>query len=141
MSQISFYTLSSDDPDSRFLFACRLTEKARSMGHRIFILADSAEQARRLDELLWQFKATSFIPHSVMDSEHPGAEAVAIGTTRQLEFHDDVLINLSQQACHGHARFKRINEIIAADPHSLACARESYRFYQAAGYNPETHKL
>ena len=141
MTQVSFYTLSSNDEPSRLLLACRLTEKARSLGHGIFIWAESTEQAQQLDALLWQFKAGSFLPHSVLETEHPDGEAIAIGTARQLEYHSDVLINLSEAACHAHQRFSRISEIVDADKQSLKTGRERYRYYQSEGYSPQTHKL
>lgn len=141
MSQINFYHLSDAEPDSRLLFACRLTEKARSLGHRIFINTASKQQAEQLSDLLWRFRPAAFLPHSLMEDQQPDAEAVAVGTSRQLEFHGDVLINLSQEPCHSHQRFQRINEVICQDKEILASGREIYRYYQAQGYQPETHKL
>ena len=141
MTQVNFYTLQDGDEERCLLVACRLTEKARQLGHRVFIQTESSEQARQLDELLWQFKTVSFVPHSLLETEQPDKEAVAIGTARQLQFHSDVLINVSGEACHGHERFSRISEIVGADKISLKQGRENYRYYQSQGYSPETHKL
>ena len=76
-----------------------------------------------------------------MEDNEPEAEPIAVGTTRQLEYHADVLINLSGQPCQSHQRFQRINEIICQDEDILAAARDSWRYYQAEGYQPQTHKL
>ncbi len=140
-SPINFYHLGSNEPDSRLQFACRLTEKARSLGHRVFINAASPEQASQISDLLWRARPTSFLPHSLMEDNEPEAEPIAVGTTRQLEYHADVLINLSGQPCQSHQRFQRINEIICQDEDILAAARDSWRYYQAEGYQPQTHKL
>ncbi len=140
MTQVNFYTLSSEDTQSRYQFACRLTEKAVALGHRVLIHADSAEQAAQLDDLLWQFKPASFVPHGLA-SESSGKESVLVSTGAYPDNMDDVLINLSAGACQQPQKFKRINEILNADPDVLQAGRNSYRFYQAQGCQPETHKL
>jgi len=142
MPQVSFYPLPDPDPDSRLRFTCRLTEKARRMGLRVSILADSDKQAEQLDALLWDFKASGFLPHSGPDSAQAGAsEAVLVGTDVGRLTHDDMLINLTVQPCAEHERFQRIDEILCADEQILAGGRELFRFYRAQGYQPKTHKL
>ena len=145
MTQVSFYSLSAEDPDARLAFSCRLCEKARSQGHRVFILAESSEQARQLDQLLWQFTASAFLPHSLATESSATAkserEAIEIGISEEQAMQADMLINLSDQPCQGHGRFQRIDEILCADEQILAAGRDAYRFYQAQGYKPQTHKL
>jgi len=140
MTQVSFYRLSDPDPDSRLQFACRLTEKARSLGHRVFIQAASPEQARQLGQLLWEYRPGGFLPHNLLDDDNP-PEPIAVGTSVQAGQHDDVLVNLADEPCGRHQHFTRINEVLCADDSILAAGRERYRFYQAQGYQPETHKL
>ncbi|PCJ22692.1 MAG: DNA polymerase III subunit chi [SAR86 cluster bacterium] len=141
MTQVSFYSLSSTNSDARMHFACRLTEKAYSLGHRVYIQAASTEQARSLDELLWQFSPSSFIPHAVANEKESENVSVVIGHTPPAEEHQDVFINLASQACESHSQFSRINEIITADKESLQQGRLRYRFYKEQGYQPETFKL
>ncbi|MEX2470467.1 MAG: DNA polymerase III subunit chi [Pseudohongiellaceae bacterium] len=141
MAQVSFYSLADSDPHSRLLFACRLTEKAAALGHRVFIQAESPEQAATLDKLLWTFKPSAFLPHTVNETGQPQHEAVAVGTARQLEFHSDVLINLADEPVHSHQRFKRINEIVCGDKELTARGRKHYRYYQGEGYEIETFKV
>lgn len=145
MPQISFYRLGAADPDSRLQFACRLTEKARQSGHRVFILSDSASQATRLDTLLWEFKPSGFLPHALPGTNSKAGdgarEAVVVGTDISQVEDPDMLINLTAQPCQEHERFQRIDEILCADEQVLAAGRDSYRFYQSQGYQPQTHKL
>lgn len=141
MTQISFYTLSTSETEGRLQFVCRLTEKALSLGHRVFIHTESMVQARQLNDLLWQFKPASFIPHGLAGDNDSNSDPVTIGMELPEPEQDDVLINLSGNACESHRRFSRINEIICADEESLGLGRDHYRFYQTQGYQPETHKL
>jgi DNA polymerase-3 subunit chi len=140
MTQISFYTLPSAAPEQRLHFICRLTDKAYSLGYRVHIHTESNEQAKTLDDLLWQFKATSFIPHRLSGEKADAEEAVTVGTELPNK-QGGVLINLTSQACQAHDKYARINEIISADDVSLERGRKHYRFYKSQGYQVETFKL
>lgn len=141
MAQISFYRLGSEEPDSRLAFACRLAEKARSLGHSTFIQAESEAQARQLDELLWSYRPGGFLPHSLLAGNQEDSEKVAVGLDQQQSQYSDMMINLSASPCPEPERFRRIDEVICQDPDILARGREAYRFYQSRGFQPETHKL
>lgn len=139
MTQVNFYALSSPDQESRRQFACRLAEKTAQLGHRVFIQVDSAEQAAAMDTLLWQFKPSSFVPHALAESAV--SEPVIIGTQSWQAEYEDVFINLSGHPCQHLTRYQRVNEIMSNDPDELQAGRQSYRFYQQQGFQPETHKL
>ena len=49
MTQVDFYILPSADPSARLDFACKLTEKAWRMGHRIYLHCSDAAQRDDLD--------------------------------------------------------------------------------------------
>ena len=140
MTQISFYTLSEEGLDARILFACRLTDKAWKLGHRVFIQTQSMEQAKRLDDMLWQYQASSFVPHCLLH-EKTGDEPVVISPELPHGSHHDVLINLSAGTHASHLDFARVNEIVSADQDSLKQGRVRYRFYQDQGHSPATHKI
>ena len=140
MTQVSFYTLSEEGLDARILFACRLIDKAWKLGHRVFIQTQSIEQAKRLDDMLWQYQASSFVPHCLLD-EKTGDESVVISPELPHGSHHDVLINLSASTHRSHLDFARVNEIVSADQDSLKQGRVRYRFYKDQGHSPETHKI
>ena len=71
MPEVSFYILPSESQEERYLFACKLIEKAYRSGHFCYVLTDDAEQSQILDDLLWTFRAGSFIPHQVYTGELP----------------------------------------------------------------------
>ncbi|MBL6904688.1 DNA polymerase III subunit chi [Gammaproteobacteria bacterium] len=141
MTQVNFYTLPSPELQSRLQFVCRLTEKAYSLGHRIHILTDSQQQSKALDDMLWQYSASSFLPHCSLDSGGDNGEPVTLGTELAAATHADVLINLSTQPCASEGQFSRINEVISADNESLEQGRFRYRFYKEKAMQIETFKL
>ncbi len=72
MTKVDFYILPSADPAARLDFACKLTEKAWRMGHRIYLHCSDAAQRDALDARLWAFKGESFVPHGPAESEPDG---------------------------------------------------------------------
>lgn len=141
MTQVNFYTLPSSELQSRLVFVCRLTEKAYSLGHRVHIQTESEQQSKSLDDLLWEYAASSFIPHKRVAGSNDSDEPVSLGTSLAGAQHADVLINLGVQASQAGEQFSRINEVISADPESLEQGRKRYRDYKQKDYQIETFKL
>lgn len=142
--KVSFYPLEQGGLDDALLFACRLTEKAMQLGHRVHLLVRSESQMQQLDELLWQFRADSFVPHQCLgseDAESPPDCLVTLGTVGHLPETREVLINLDETVWDEHQQFPDIREIIAAADNERSLGRVRYRAYQALGYPLETKRL
>ena len=140
MTQVDFYILGDEAPQARPLLTCRLTEKAWKQGHRIYINTDSSQQLRDLDDLLWTFRAGSFIPHAVYTGVDDG-QPVELGHATEPAGHNDVLVNLSNEVPAFFSRFDRVVELVGANEDERVAARERYRYYQDRGYTLHTHKL
>ncbi len=141
---VTFYPLKQIDPDSVFLFACRLVEKARQLDHRIHLQSTTPEQAKRLDELLWQFKSESFLPHVNIDEIQKASAnnvKITLGSGVNIPANPEVLICLTDKVWDLHSEFKDIREIVAADDTGREYGRQRYRYYQNQGYSIETLKL
>ena len=96
MAEISFYVLPSESLQERYLFACKLIEKAYRSGHFCYVLTDSAEQSQIIDDLLWTFRAGSFIPHQIYTGKLPDFEKVIlIGSLDAPENWQKTVFNLS----------------------------------------------
>ena len=147
MTQVDFYILPDTAQDARLTFACRLTGKAVQRELAVFVLTESEQDARRLDELLWTFQQNSFIPHRFAWDEPPGpvAEPVIIGcSSRAVDDPDhdwDLLINLTGEVPDAFGRYERLAEIVDADPQRRAHGRDRYRYYRDRGYELKTHQL
>ncbi|WP_303903574.1 DNA polymerase III subunit chi [Thiohalomonas denitrificans] len=142
MTRIDFYILKASSAGEREMFACRLTEKAFEQGHRIYIHVADETAVARLDELLWTFRADSFLPHERLDIPDADIDTpIHIGSGEEPGPHDDVLINLADDVPLFFSRFRRVAEVIAGDEAHRATGRERYRFYRDRGYPLEAHKL
>ena len=141
MPRIDFYLLDDPTPNSVALYACRLTEKAFMLGHRIYIQAASAEQAQALDDLLWTFKQGAFLPHA----RHPvpaGKQApILVGHDAEPEDGFQVLINLSPTIPAFYSRFERVAELVGPGESVRQQARQRFSAYRDSGCEITTHKL
>ncbi|MCP1726191.1 DNA polymerase-3 subunit chi [Natronospira proteinivora] len=142
MTRVDFYLLSQDQPTARDLFACRLTEKAFRLGHRIFLHSDNPGHAKRLDEMLWTFRDRSFIPHGLArevdaDPDFP----VVVGSGEPPRGDYQLLINCAETIPEFFSRFERVAETIPNNDQAKSKGRGRYRFYRDRGYPLETHEL
>ncbi|MEH6590902.1 MAG: DNA polymerase III subunit chi [Halioglobus sp.] len=139
MTKVGFYVIQNADAGQRLEVAARLTDKAFAQGLKVFINADSQQQARQLDELLWNFRPASFLPHGLCGQEHD--DKIAIGWGQEPDNHDELLINLQLTIPPFFSRFRRVAEVVTQDEKSLAALRSSWRFYKERGYELEKHDL
>jgi len=141
VTRIDFYVLPDDGEADRERFVCRLADIAYRRGQRVYIHAQSQEQARSLDKLLWTFQAGSFIPHAL----HPAADdqqtPVLVGHNGVPDNGHEVLINLAPSVPTFFSRFERMAEVVNQDQAIKEAGRQRFRFYRDRGYALQTHTL
>jgi DNA polymerase-3 subunit chi len=141
VTEVSFYILPTESLQDRYLFACKLVEKAYRSGSFCYVLTESAEQSRIIDDLLWTFRAGSFIPHQIYTGEQPELEQVIlIGTLTAPEHWQKTLFNLSSRYPETGPNTERILEILDNNEATKEAGRQRYRQYQQAGMTITTHK-
>lgn len=135
MTRVDFHT---NIPD-KVAYACRLARKAYGARGKVVLLAADAAQAAQLNEALWTFSDTDFVPH-VMAGDAL-AEQTPIIVTASLSValpHNDILVNLGQTVPEGVDRFARVFEIVSIDEQDAAEGRKRYVAYKKQSY-PLTH--
>jgi DNA polymerase-3 subunit chi len=139
VTRVGFYVVQTGDQSQRLHVAARLADKAFQQGHKIYINAPDESQARELDQLLWSFRPSSFLPHALEGDEH--SNNIAIGWGQTPGSHNDLLINLNLEIPEFFSRFNRVAEVVTQDPASLSALRKSWAFYKESGYQLEKHDL
>lgn len=139
MPRIEFYVLSTAVPAERLRAACQLAMKAWRAGLPVFLRGSDAQQCTEVDELLWRFKAESFVPHNLYqdDAQAP----VVIGLDEEPSSAQGVLINLGSTLSPQVERFSRVIEIVNQEPDLLTACRENFRSYRQRGYDPKRVEL
>lgn len=141
MTEVMFHL---DVPD-RLGYACRLLRKAHARGAKVVVSAPEPTLSR-LDELLWTFEPTAFVPHL---HPAPGATvAPGLGPTpiwlvervEQAPYHE-VLLNLGDELVAGFESFERVIEIVPADEAPKQAARRRWKHYADRGYVLKRHEV
>lgn len=127
--QVSFYS----DAAEPLQYACRLIRRALASGKPVGVCVAPA-QAARLDELLWSFEATEFIPHRRWDGTSPSTpgEVLLVADAAQLP-HRGLLLNLADDLPNDALQFERVLEVIGREPERVQAGRARYRVYQQSG--------
>jgi DNA polymerase-3 subunit chi len=142
MAEISFYILPSESTEERYEFACKLIEKVYRSGCFCYVFTENVEQSQKIDNLLWTFRASSFIPHQIYTGELPDIEKVIlIGSLDVPELWQTTVINLSSHCPKEFEKIERILEILDNSEATKEVGRNRYRHYQQSGVNITTHKI
>jgi len=142
MAEISFYILPSELTQERDEFACKLIEKAYRSGCFCYVLTENAAQSQKIDDLLWTFRAGSFIPHQIYTGELPALEKVIlIGSLDVPELWQKTVINLSSYCPKQFDNIERILEILDNSEATKELGRNRYRQYQQYDITITTHKI
>jgi DNA polymerase-3 subunit chi len=115
-------------------YTCRLIRKARAADCRIIVVDSDRAQLDVLNDALWTFSESDFLPHVLMDD--PLVAQTPIILTEMLSAslpHHELLINLSQHVPDDFSRFARMIEIISTGQQDTLAGRERYRHYQQQG--------
>ncbi|MCP3907382.1 MAG: DNA polymerase III subunit chi [Oceanicoccus sp.] len=146
MTKVDFYILGAESSEQRQLFACRLAEKAFKLGHSIYIHSEDQAQANALDQLLWSWRNSSFVPHQLetKETDSNAQGLLNIGFNRgqgSSTAVNGLLINLSPTVPEFFSRFERVSEIVVQSATVIESTRSNYRFYRDRGYPLENHDL
>jgi DNA polymerase-3 subunit chi len=141
VTRVDFYVLPDGAPSGRETFACRLADIAYRRGQRVYVYAQSHDQARALDKLLWTFQAGSFVPHELHPSESAAVTPILIGHDGVPDSGHEILINLAVSVPNFFSRFERVAEVVNQDTSVKQAGRERFRFYRERGYALETHTM
>ena len=137
MTEIDFYIHVKD----KWSTTCRLVAKAYSRGLKVALLCPNASTCKELDDLLWSFSPTAFIPHCHANHPEAAESPVTLLDENSAPLHDDVLVNLHPQWPPQFSRFKRLVEIVSEDEEDKKLARARFKFYRDRGYEIRTHDL
>ena len=122
-------------------FVCRLTQTVlKKSEHSLVIIDEDTERLTALDEYLWSFDPTSFIPHNLLSEQQVAAAKLSAPVSlipAMPEGFDGVVLNLAPTALSlsdNTALPDRILEIITPDETSKQQGRDKYRIYRDLGF-------
>ncbi len=139
---IRFYVLPQTENSARLDLVCRLVEKAQTENQRVYILCTDENMAAALDELLWTYKPSAFIPHCREGEQQEKHANILIGIPPSRARKTDVLINLSLlDKIDIPAGCSRVFEIVSQSEDVLKITRTRFQQYRQRGLQPESIRL
>jgi DNA polymerase-3 subunit chi len=144
MARIDFHSNVSD----KLEYACRLTRKiwsATPEGEpvRNIVMVGEKADLQKLNELLWSFSATDFLPHCFIDDEAAAETPIVLAddfasSALNSVPHADVMIHLGMRMPADVpalvARFPRIVEVVTVNEAERLAGRERFKAYRALGH-------
>ena len=141
MCTVDFYILESSDPQTRLQLVCRLSEKAWHGGYKTFILTESPNQQKIIDDLLWTFRPGSFVPHGTEHERLHAKTPVVLGDSLNSEMKFNLLINLQSSPLDSPHGVERIIEVVDQNEQVRRGGRQRYRHYQESGKKVGSHRV
>lgn len=138
MTEVAFHF---NMPD-KTLYLCRLLRKAAAQGVKVAVTGPQVA-LQELDEALWSFSRTDFVPHCSVDSDSAVLDAspIVLGCEPSQAPHHAVLLNLDAQVPAGFERFERVIEVVGSSAQELADSRIRWKYYKQRGYALIRHDL
>ena len=146
MTEIAFHFNVPDKLD----YSCRLLRKAYASGAQLVVTGDVAVLAE-LDELLWTFSATEFVPHcqitnaglagAVSNVNTAAASPILLAASPKGCVHHNVLVNLGSGIPEEFERFERFIELVTQSDADKQAARLRWKHYADRGYVMKRHNL
>lgn len=138
--RIDFYKLGSHDRTSLGRFCCQLAHKVFKMGNPVVVRTKDPAESRLMDDLMWTYSDSSFLPHAMLDDSTDSDTPVIIGHNI-MQSRAFLLINLSDEIPEQIENFERVAEIINEAPQTLQLGRKRYSAYKQAGYPLHYHEI
>ena len=126
-------------PD-RLVYTCRLLRKAIA-GRARLIVTGSADTLKLLDQDLWAFSATGFLPHCGNDANTMVLRRSPVLLVESIWGvpHHGILVNLGDLIPEGFQQFDRVIEVVGKDVDERHAARLRWKQYLNSGFDLIRH--
>jgi DNA polymerase-3 subunit chi len=118
---------------------CELARKAHDSGKPTLVLARDREQAEALDDLLWAFDESAYVPHQIAGDEEDELTPVLIAPPDMDVPMRPLVINLRDAPVAGS--FERVLEVVPADASAREPLRERWKAYKAQGFEVNKYDM
>ena len=135
MTQVSFY-LFENSIERQVEISCRLCRKMLNQHPQICWYCFDSNLQNELDDKLWSFDPSSFIPHGIDQLNSPVCISADLPPSK-----DWIVFNFNNHALEQTQDFRHIIEIIENNETAKQIGREKFKMYRRLGVEPRTFKL
>ena len=139
--RIDFYVLEANATNGRLRLACKIIDRAYRSGHSVYLRTRDDQESDLLDDLLWTFSQSSFIPHVRNNDNSDLTAPVRIGHHPPQSGSAEVVVSVADQPVEDYSNFVRIAEVVGFDEIDKHSGRSRFKFYRDQGLELETHRI
>ena len=139
--RIDFYILEANATVGRLKLACKILDRAYRNGHSVYLWTRDDQESGLLDDLLWTFSQSSFIPHVRNYGNSDLTAPVRIGHHPPQSGSAEVVVSVADQPVEDYSNFVRIAEVVGFDEIEKQSGRSRFKFYRDQGLELETHRI
>tara|TARA_R110000868_G_scaffold410505_1_gene698740 strand:- start:28547 stop:28972 length:426 start_codon:yes stop_codon:yes gene_type:complete len=139
--QIDFYVTKTAQKHQAYSLIAKLAEKALASDQQLYIHCNDENQCQEVDDFLWSYQDTSFLPHEIIDEQAQPTTSIHLGWAQHTPAQPDILLNLAATVPDSYQAFKRVMEIVYEQPDVQAACRSHYKFYKTQGFEVKSHNL
>ena len=139
MATINFYHTTGDTPAALDAILPPLLEKVLGSKQQALIICPTESRSHRLDETLWTFTDTSFLPHATHDTKHAAEQPILL-THAEVELPAHAVHRLpvvlagAESALDSVTSSEKILYLFTAAPADVTRARPLFKSLKAAGH-------
>lgn len=139
MSRITFVT----GAQHRLRMACQIVSRHYLAGERLMIYVSDAQRLAYVDQMLWSFEKTAFVPHVLAGHARADAAPVVLAqdVAQLVQGGPAVLLNLDHDIVPPSAGAVQILEVVSEHAQDRAAARRRWQQYRAQGHDLSTAPL
>lgn len=139
MATINFYHASGDTPAALDGILPPLLEKVLASKQQALVVCPTESRTHRLDETLWTFADTSFLPHATLESKQQEAQPILLTHAEQpapahAAHRLPVVLAGAESTLENHLASEKILYLFTAAEADVARARPLFKSLKAAGH-------
>jgi DNA polymerase-3 subunit chi len=110
-----------------------LLEKVLSAGHTIVLRCENNKRLQQLNDALWTYSPTSFMPHNIMEKGMECETPISLTSENENPNNANILITVSGANAEDKEKYDRVLDIFEGSEIQRTAARKRWQTYKEEG--------
>ncbi|MDN3680010.1 DNA polymerase III subunit chi [Vibrio tapetis subsp. quintayensis] len=146
MATATFYIVKPESPQATveglLNYVVFLAQHFAKQGAKVYLNAESKQQAEQLAEHFWQLEPDNFTAHNLVGEGPRSGTSIEIGYTElKPNWNRQLVINLTNDLTNFAPAFAQVIDFVPCDEKAKQTARERFKIYRQAGYEMQTVEI
>lgn len=133
MPNVTFYQTKEPTPASIEAALPALLEKVLAGGYKAVVRCENRQRLEQLDDALWNFEKTAFLPHDLMEEGKAKDTPIALTSEPENPNQANILITISGASAEDKDTFERVLDIFEGNDVQRTAARTRWKTFKQEG--------